>query len=182
MNSPEKGAESVDSAFVQFHSTTVIMNSYRLRSLFCVAVFSLFALPAMATEWGEWNTFARCKAPDGSVLLVLEIRLMTSANYNACRAQWRLTNNTRAAMSDISIADKDYTLSNGMTISRSGERMRGTIESGGSVQTQSDPIYSDSTGVSVESVNLESPGITLAFYHNGKLMRMGWNELGTITR
>ena len=143
---------------------------------------TISTLASAQSTW-TYTEFAKVTNSSGT-LFTLEYGIKSSG-YNG-RVKWRITNHTNTPVYAVSIAGKEYTLSNGKKVSRSGESITSTLGPGESKTTYSDPVnadenygnWSDKNNNPVIRISLKTPMIRFATEKNGK--KYGWDSAGIV--
>ena len=148
-----------------------------------IALISFTYVNAQST----WNyiEFAEVRNSSGT-LFTLEYGIKSSG-YNGY-VKWRITNHNNTTVYNVSIADKEYTLSNGKKVSRSGGSITSTLGPGESKTTMSDAVNSDEHGgfgakpnpATLTRLSLEQPMVKFAAEKYGT--KYGWDSAGTVRK
>jgi hypothetical protein len=149
-----------------------------------IATLFIFTCLTIAPNQNKWvyTTYAEVTNKTGT-LFTLEYGVMKK--YNGY-VKWKITNHTQMTVYDVGIANKEYTLSNGKIVKRSGESLTSTLKPGASKTNISDAVnssenygaWSDKNDNPVKSIRLKIPMIRFAAEKNGK--RYAWSEAGTV--
>ena len=123
-----------------------LKSTNRLKIIINIVGLTLFLLLFTSLNAQSGYTFVKYAAiSNGSgELFVLEYGYKSSG-YNGY-IKWRLTNNSTQTVYNVSIGDKVYTMTDGSTISRSGESIANSLSPVSSKTTMSDAVNSDEHG------------------------------------
>lgn len=150
---------------------------------------SVILLVAFSVQWGSaqssWTYTEFAKVVNGSgTLFKLEYGIKKNG-YNGY-VKWRITNLSNQPVYNVSIADKNYKLSSGAIVKRSGENITSVLQPGESKTTMADAVNSDENHGSwsdkndnpVTYLEVATPMIRFAFERYGN--KVGWNTVGSV--